>query len=120
MTGWGMADPLAAFQCLDSPDPAAVADLARVRPISPHASPVTDPPRTQLLLDDDLSIVWGLLLSATSKDLESLASTILKFFDAHEREVFLIEQAITKEVQLTSKRPQTSDSQRVFSALYCR
>ena len=38
-TGWGMADPLAAFQCLDSPDPAAVADLARVRTsldYSPH------------------------------------------------------------------------------------
>ena len=55
-----------------------------------------------MILDDDLSIVWGLFLSGTPKDLESIASIVLKFFDQHERELYLMKQAITKEVQLTS------------------
>ena len=47
-------------------------------------------------------MVWGLFAAASNKDLESVASFILKFFVQHKRELFLIEEAITKEVQLTS------------------
>jgi hypothetical protein len=57
----------------------------------------------QLLLDGRLSVVWGMMLSSSTKDLESLSSTIIKFFEQHNRHLYLIEQAITKEVQLTGK-----------------
>jgi len=78
-----MADPLAGYNALTNPDQETVEKMAK------------------LILDDDLSIVWGLFLCGSPKDMESIASIVLKFFDQHQRELYLMKQAITKEVQLT-------------------
>lgn len=56
----------------------------------------------QLLLEDDLTVVWALFLTANTKDLEPITSIILKFFDQHDRVLYLVEKAITREIQTTS------------------
>lgn len=94
-------DPLAGFRALTNPDQGTVEKMAKVGQFLKIRFIINT--FLKLILDDDLSIVWGLFLSGTPKDMESIASIILKFFEQHGRELYLMKQAITKEVQLTCK-----------------
>lgn len=76
-------DPFAAFNPLANPNPTALQGIAK------------------LLLSDNLEIVWALFTSADVTELESIASTIVKFFEENERGMVLMKQAISRELQNT-------------------
>ena len=50
-------------------------------------------------------MVWALFLTANTKDLEPITSIILKFFDQHDRVLYLVEKAITREIETTCAPP---------------